>query len=62
MATSSIFYNIEIRDPEKIEKFIEALEASSRDPEWKPKTPVKPPLTDIEAIRKLMTKRLAKEN
>ena len=53
MATSSIFTNIVINEPKKVEKFIEALETSSHDPAWKPTTPVKPPLTDIEAIRKL---------
>ncbi len=61
MATSSIFTNIVISDPKKAEKFIDALEASSRDPEWKPTTPVKPPLTDIEAIRRLMAKRVQKK-
>ena len=48
MATSSIFTNIVINDPKKAEKFIDALETSSHDPAWKPTTPVKPPLTDIE--------------
>lgn len=57
MATSSIFTNIVINDPKKAEKFIDALEASAHDPAWKPTTPAKPPLTDIEAIRKLMTKK-----
>ena len=57
MATSSIFTNIVINEPKKVEKFIEALETSSHDPAWKPTTPVKPPLTDMEAIRKLMSKR-----
>ena len=59
MATSSIFTNIVINDPKKAEKFIDALETSSHDPAWKPTTPVKPPLTDIEAIRKLMAKRVS---
>lgn len=57
MATSSIFTNIVISDPKKAERFIDALEVSSLDPEWKPTTPVNPPLTDIEAIRRLMAKR-----
>ena len=47
MATSSIFTNIVINDPKKA------------DPAWKPTSPVKPPLTDIEAIRKLMAKRVS---
>lgn len=59
MATSSIFTNIVINDPKRAEKFIDALETSSHDPAWKPTTPVKPPLTDIEAIRKLMAKRVS---
>lgn len=57
MPTSSIFENIIINDPEKAEKFINALDASSRDPVWKPETQVAPPLTDAEEIRKLMAKR-----
>lgn len=57
MPTSSIFENIIISDPEKAEKFINALDASSRDPVWKPETQVAPPLTDAEEIRKLMAKR-----
>ncbi len=61
MATSSIFTNIVISDPEKAEKFIDVLEASSLDPEWKPTTPVKPLLTDTEAIRRLMAKRTQKK-
>lgn len=61
MATSSIFTNIVINDPKKASKFIDALEASSHDPVWKPTTPVKPPLTDVEAIRKLMAKRCSKK-
>lgn len=57
MPTSSIFENIIINDPEKTEKFINALDASSQDPVWKPETQVAPPLTDAEEIRKLMAKR-----
>lgn len=54
MPTSSIFENIIISDPEKAEKFINALDASSHDPVWEPETQVAPPLTDVEKIRKLM--------
>lgn len=57
MPTSSIFENIIINDPEKAEKFINALDASSHDPAWKPETQVAPPLTDAEEIRKLMANR-----
>ena len=59
MATSSIFTNIVITDPKKVERFVDALESSIHDPAWKPTTPVKPPLTDAEAIRKLMAKRMS---
>ena len=59
MATSSIFTNVVINDPKKAERFIEALDQSSRDPAWRPSTPVKAPLTDVDAIRKLMAKRTA---
>lgn len=57
MPTSSIFENIIINDPEKAEKFINALDASSQDPVWEPETQVTPPLIDAEEIRKLMAKR-----
>ena len=59
MATSSIFSNIVINDPKKAEKFIEAVELSDRDSEWKPAAPVKKPLSDITAIRNLMSKRIS---
>ena len=57
MPTSSIFENIIISEPEKAERFINALDASSYDPVWEPETQVTPPLTDAEEIRKLMAKR-----
>ena len=57
MPTSSIFTNIVINDPEKAEKFIDALEASSHDPAWKTTSSIRRPLTDIEKIRELMAKR-----
>ena len=57
MPISSIFTNIVIDDPKKAAKFIDALEASSNDPAWKPMADVKPPLTDVEEIRKLMGKK-----
>lgn len=56
MATSSIFAKVRINDPKKAEAFIDALEASENKPKRKPSTPVKPPLTDYEAIRRLMSK------
>lgn len=54
---AAIFTNIVINDPEKVEKFIDALEASSHDPAWQAASPIKQPLTDIEKIRELMAKR-----
>ena len=57
MPTSSIFTNIVINDPEKAEKFIDALEASNHDPAWQTASSIKRPLTDIEKIRELMAKR-----
>ena len=58
MATSSILTNVKITDPHKAEMFINALEASSKDPKRVPTCEVKPPLTDREAIRALFAKRL----
>lgn len=46
---------------EKVNKFIDTLETSSCDSEWKPTTPVKPPFIDTESIRKLMAKRVRKK-
>ena len=56
MAISSIFTNIVIKDPKKVDLFAEALEVSSHYPKWKPSIPVKPLLTDVKSIKKLMTK------
>lgn len=58
MATSSIFANIKITNPKQAELFVNAMEASANDPERVPSMPVKPPLTDAEEIRKLMTNRI----
>lgn len=61
MATSSIFSNIVINDPQKAEKFIEAVELSERDAERKPVSSFKKPLSDIAAIRRLMSKRISEK-
>ena len=55
MATSSIFAKVKIDDPKKAEAFIDALEASENKPKRKPSIPVKPPVTDIDEIKKFMT-------
>lgn len=57
MAVSSIFASFNIRDRETAEKFVKALEESADGPEWKPIAPVKPPLTDKNAILELWAKR-----
>jgi len=36
MATSSIFANVRITDPKKAESFVNALEASAKEPKGKP--------------------------
>lgn len=56
MATSSIFAKVRINDPNKAEAFIDALVASENKPKRKPSIQVKPPLTDYDAIRRLMAK------
>ncbi len=63
MATSSIFENVKLTDPEAVERFIEALEASERDAKNRPKptAPIIPTLTDHDEIRKLMSKRKTKK-
>lgn len=57
MATSSIFARVRIDDPKKAEAFIDALEASENKPKRKPSISVRPPMTDIDEIKKFMTKR-----
>lgn len=62
MATSSIFANVKITDPKKAEMFVEALEASEKALANKPSASPIPTLTDLDAIRKLMAKRLKSNN
>lgn len=62
MATSSIFANVKITDPKKAEAFVNALEASANAPKVTPSAPIIPTLTDVNAIRKLMAKRLRSNN
>lgn len=61
MATSSIFANIKITDPEKIEAFVAALDDSIADPMPCSDTPRKTVLSDPDAIRKLWNKRKDKK-
>ena len=63
MATSSIFHKIVIDTPERAERFIAALEASEREYEQeqamqkeKPKSNIRPLMTDPEEIRKFLSK------
>lgn len=60
MATSSIFANVKITDPKKVEAFVEALDASARDPEREPTAPVIPLVTNIDEKRKFMAARISK--
>lgn len=61
MATSSIFANVRITDPQKVEAFAEALDQSAREPRRTPSAPVIPLVTNIEEIRKFMTVRPGKD-
>lgn len=54
MATSSIFANVRITNPQKAEVFADALDASAKDPERLPAAHMIPLVTDIEEIRKFM--------
>lgn len=56
MATSSIFAKVRIDNPKQAEAFIDALAASENKPKRRPSAPVRPPLTDYDAIRQLMAK------
>lgn len=57
MATSSIFANVKITEPEKIEAFVAALDASIADPVPHLEVPGKTVLSDPDAIRKIWNKR-----
>ncbi|MBP0959721.1 MAG: hypothetical protein J5992_06325 [Oscillospiraceae bacterium] len=57
MATSSIFANFNITDNKTAEAFVAALEASEKDVKRRPTSPVNPPMTDPEAIRKFFAQR-----
>ena len=56
MATSRLGRRASICDPKQAEAFIDALAASENKPKRKPSAPVKPLLTDYDAIRRLMAK------
>ena len=57
MATSSIFTNIKITEPEKIEAFVNAIEASIADPMPPLDIPRKTVLSDPDKIREILAKR-----
>lgn len=57
MPTSSIFANVRIDDPKRAEAFVDALIVSEQVPKRKMTSHVKPPLTDYDAIRRLVAKR-----
>ena len=58
MATSSILTSVKITDPKKIESFIKALDASVDDPKREPSAQVSRQMTNIDEIRRLMSKRV----
>ncbi len=58
MATSSILTSVKITDPKKIESFIKALDASADDPKREPSAQVRRQMTNIDEIRRLMSKRV----
>lgn len=58
MATSSIFLNVEISDPQKVDRFLDALEESEKAVANKTHTAQAiPMLQDPSGIRRLMEKR-----
>lgn len=57
MATSSIFANIKITESEKIEAFVNALEASIADSAPPSNVPHKTVLSDPDKIREILAKR-----
>lgn len=62
MATSSIFAQVKITEPEQVEKFVAALEDSEKAQAKKKRiAPAIPIMRDINEIRKLMAKRFPVE-
>lgn len=61
MPTSSIFANFDITDQETAEAFVAALDASAHDPKREPVSPVEPPLTEHDAIKRFLAKRKQSE-
>lgn len=59
MATSSIFTNVKITDPEKGKAFIKALMESAKEPRVELSAPIIPAITDLDEIRKIMARRLS---
>ena len=57
MATSSIFADFSIRDPETAKNFIQALRESETDGEWQPQGDSVHIVTDPDAIRAIWAKR-----
>lgn len=60
MATSSIFANIKITEPDKIEAFVKAIEASIADPMPHTSVPKETVLSDPDKIKALWSKRKMK--
>ena len=58
MATSSILTSVKITGPKKMESFIKALDASADDPKREPSAQVSRQMTNIDEIRRLMSKRV----
>lgn len=62
MATSSIFHNVKIDTPQKAEAFVDALEASEKDPWVRVTGDTRHAVnTDMELSRRLMEMRLSRE-
>ncbi len=53
MATSSIFHNIVINDPKKVDAFVAALDASLADPYKRPDGPLTQVVSDKNEILRL---------
>ena len=57
MATSSIFHNVILREPEQIEAFIRAAEASEANPYKKPTGAPTYSVASKEEVQKLLERR-----
>ena len=62
MATSGIFHNVILTDPQQVESFVNALEASAADPYPAPQMSLSEIIADKDEIKRLHELRVQNRN